>query len=73
MHSLACYEQATQQYGSKLVELLVNLIAHQVEHFLNLLDKDHLLRWAGDWPEFEKALDEWHVQCIRLLEVILNA
>ena len=58
MHALACLEKTAQKLGPKFIELLVDQVTHQVEHFFDFLYEDDLLGWASYGPEFEQALDQ---------------
>ena len=50
MHSLARQKQALQKLGTEILKLLVELIAHELEDFLDFLDEDDLLAGACDRP-----------------------
>ena len=67
MHALACLQETAEQLWSKLIELLVRLGTHQVEHLFNFLNEDDFFGWACDWPELQQALNEGHIQVLRLL------
>ena len=73
MHALTGLQQASKEHRAKLVELLVRLAAHQIYNFLDLLDEDYFLGWTRDGPEFEQARDEWHMQVLRLLQIVFHA
>ena len=72
MHALACLQETAEQLWSKLIELLVRLGTHQVEHLFNFLNENDFFGWACDGPEFQQALDQWHIQGCRFLQVVLD-
>ena len=58
VHALTCQKKTAQKLRPKLIELLVDQVSHQVEHFFDFLDENDLLGWASYGPEFEQALDQ---------------
>lgn len=73
MHTLTRLKQAFEQYWTKFCKFSINLVAHEIENFLDFLNKDDFFGWARDRPEAKKALDERNMELIRLFKIVFHA